>query len=63
MKKAVGRNKIKRRLRAIIAKHSAEIKKGYALVFVLVSPLGRATFQDIENNICRLLKEAKILKT
>ena len=62
-KKAVLRNKIKRRMRAVIAKHLSEIKEGYAAVFVLKSPPGHAAFKDIEDNICQLLKKAKILKT
>lgn len=47
---------------AIIAKHLPEIKDGYASVFVLKYPLGQATFKNIEDNICQLLKNAKILK-
>ncbi len=50
-------------MRAIIAKHLSEIKEGYAAVFALKSPLGQATFKNIEDNICQLLRKAKILKT
>ncbi|KKS72214.1 MAG: hypothetical protein UV43_C0020G0001 [Parcubacteria group bacterium GW2011_GWF2_42_7] len=50
-------------MRAVIAKHLSEIKEGYAAVFVLKSPPGHAAFKDIEDNICQLLKKAKILKT
>lgn len=61
LKKAVERNKVKRRGRAVISRNFSKLKKNQALVFVLKSYNDKISFADLEENICRLLREAKIL--
>ncbi len=61
IRKATERNKIKRRSRAIVEKNLPSLKKGHALVFVLKSYNNKTTFQELEENICQLLKKANIL--
>lgn len=59
-KKATERNKIKRRLRAIVYKNLSMIKEGYAvLVFFKKEALG-LDFQELEKEILSIFFRAKI---
>jgi ribonuclease P protein component len=58
-KKAVERNKIKRRLREIMKKELPKIKKPIDLI-VIVNPGAENDFQKLEEMINKLFKEAKI---
>ena len=60
-KKAVVRNKIKRRFRAIIRAKEKKLKKGLDVIFITLPGAEKKDFQEIENTIEKLLKRAKIL--
>lgn len=61
-KKAVERNRIKRRLRDIIRKNIDNIKAGFDIV-VIASPLSnKAKYQIIKDDLIDLLKKLKLLK-
>jgi len=59
-KKAVIRNKTKRRLREIIKMRLPEIKKGIDAVIVMM-PGAENEFQKLEDALDKLFKKAKIL--
>ena len=59
-KKAVERNKIKRRLREVVKKELPKIKKPVDLIIV-VNPGTENDFQKLEQTINKLFKEAEIL--
>ena len=61
-KKAVVRNKVKRRLRAIIRKNLPRIKKGLDIVLITRPGVENENFKSIEKNIDRIFTKAKILK-
>jgi ribonuclease P protein component len=56
--KAVDRNKIKRRCRAVLAKRVADVKKPVALVLYAKREAKDATFSEIERDISTLLVRA-----
>jgi len=60
-KKATVRNKIKRRIRAVISQKLQEIKKGRDFVFVAFPGLETDGFYEIEETVSRLLKKANLL--
>lgn len=59
-KKAVERNKIKRRLRELVRTKLAEIKKGIDMIIV-VMPGAENDFQKLEKTIDKLFKKASII--
>ncbi len=61
-KKAVVRNKVKRRLRAIIFKKLSKIKKGIDVVVITNIGIESQSFQEIEKNIDKILIRARCLK-
>ena len=61
-KKATIRNKIKRRIRAIVSKVLPKIKEGVDLVLVAVPGLENKDFWEIEETINKLFKKAKLSK-
>jgi len=62
-KKAVVRNKIKRRLRAIIRESLPKIKKGIDGVIIIVgSGIENNSFKEIKEKVGRLIKKAKLLE-
>jgi ribonuclease P protein component len=60
-KKAVVRNKIRRRMKALIAQELSRIIAGYDLIFFVRSGIIKEEFQKIENNINNILKKSGIL--
>lgn len=56
-KKATERNKIKRRLRAIIQKTTQEARQGRDMVFVVKKAAGAASFGEIEDATRGALKK------
>ena len=61
-KKAVVRNKIKRRIREVLRRHLPEIRKGYSVVIIAGPPIISKTFSEIEKEIIFLLKKTKLLQ-
>lgn len=61
-KKAVLRNKIKRRLRAIIREMLPEIKNGIDGILAVYSGLEKKSFSEIKEAIRTVFQKAKILK-
>lgn len=60
-KKAVDRNLVKRRLRAISAKHSKSIKSGFDVI-VIAAPLSKSkTYKELENEALSLLKRLRLI--
>ena len=60
-KKATVRNKIKRRIRAVISQRLQEIKTGKDFILVALPGLGTDGFCEIEETIKKLLKKANLL--
>lgn len=60
-KKATIRNKIKRRLRALLSFKLAKIKKGVDLVLVALPGFETKDFWEIEKIMNKLFKKAKLL--
>ena len=59
-KKAVLRNKIKRRLRELIKKRIKKLKKGTDCAFVALPGLEKKEFKDTEKILEKLLEKAKL---
>ncbi|XOB40192.1 MAG: ribonuclease P protein component [Candidatus Nealsonbacteria bacterium] len=60
-KKAVVRNKIKRRLREIVRLKMEEIKKGTEGVFITLPGIETRDFREIESIVEKLFKKAGVL--
>jgi len=60
-KKAVTRNKLKRQLRASFSRHIKEIKRGLNIVVVPAPEITKIGFQEISEEVERVLKKAHIL--
>lgn len=60
-KKAAVRNKIKRRIRAVISQRLQEIKKGKDFILVALPGLEIDGFCEIEETINKLLKKTNLL--
>lgn len=61
-KSAVVRNKIKRRIRAIIAKNESFLSVGYDLIVITLPAIKNAQYLDIEKSICQTWKRLKLIK-
>lgn len=61
-KKAVERNKIKRRARHIIRKMLAETEKGLGIIIFFKPGSKKMSFQELEEEIKKLFKKVKILQ-
>lgn len=61
-KKAVERNKLKRRLRHIVREFLPEIKEGVDGVFVALSSVKGKNFEEIKKEVEKILKKSKLLK-
>lgn len=59
-KKAVVRNKIKRRLRGLISLNLSQIKKGNDVVLVTRPGLEKKDFQEIKEMINKIFKKANL---
>lgn len=62
MKKAVERNKIRRRLREIIKKHFDFVQPGYDVIIMCRLNGKDADFSQLEESYVRLLKKSKVWK-
>jgi len=60
-KKAVVRNKIKRRLREIIKEEFFKIKPGINIVLVVKKDIEKKDFLEIKKTVIILLREAEVL--
>lgn len=60
-KKAVVRNKIKRRLREVIREELPRIKPGIDGVFIAKKNIEKKDFLEIKENVIQLLKKTEIL--
>ncbi len=60
--KAVIRNKVKRRLRAIVYKKIPLIKKGIDVVIITQPGIEKKSFQELEENVAKIFSKAKCLK-
>ena len=60
--KAVVRNKIRRRLKAIVTKHQQEICQKHTLIFVAKPSIVDTPFQDIESQVLLLLKKSNLFR-
>lgn len=56
--KAVVRNRVKRRLRAICAVRGREWRRGFDAIFVARSAAAEATFADLDAALCALMGRA-----
>ena len=61
-KKAVARNKIKRRLREMARALWPNVKAGYDLVFIAKLGIADKDFAEIKASVENLLKKARLLK-
>ncbi len=59
-KKAVLRNKIKRRMRSIIQKYILSIKKGFDIIIIALPGIENNNFEDIEKELLFVLKKSKL---
>jgi len=60
-KKAVLRNKIKRRLREIVKDSLSNLKPGYDIIFFTKKAIKEKDFLEIEKMVKQMLKQAKLL--
>jgi len=60
-KKAVLRNKVRRRLRNIVSKKLEKIQKGIDVVLVALSGSENKTFQELEQVLEEVFQKAKII--
>ena len=60
-KEAVVRNRVKRRLRAIVRKHLADIRGGFDVVIVTRKPSAAAASKKLEQIVGSLLAQANLL--
>ena len=61
-KKAVIRNKVKRRLREIVRRNLEKLKPGYDLIFFTKKGIEEKDFWQIKEVVKELLKKAKLFK-
>lgn len=62
-KKAVVRNKIKRRIKSIVLQKMREAKTGGDFVFVVLPGSENKTFREIKETVNRIFKRARILES
>jgi ribonuclease P protein component len=60
LKKAVERNKIKRRLRSILKNKIPETKKGYDVVFFAKKGIEKTEFKKLKETVEEFLKKAEL---
>jgi len=61
-KRAVVRNKIKRRIREILRRELKKIKKGQDIILFVFPELKNKEFLEIQEMVIKLLKKGKLLK-
>jgi ribonuclease P protein component len=62
LKKAVERNRLKRRLREILREKVEKIKDGVRVVFITLSGLEKKDFKELKEIFEKLLRKSKLLK-
>jgi ribonuclease P protein component len=60
-KKAVLRNRIKRRIRAVVSRKLPKIKKGTDFILVAIPGLEKKDFREIETALTNVLKKSKLI--
>lgn len=60
-KRAYRRNRIRRRVRAILAKHLSHISPGFDIAVIAKPEALKATFADLETSVLSALKKAGVL--
>ena len=61
-KKAVLRNKLKRRLRELVRGKIEKIKKGFDIILIAQSGLGNRDFWELEEIFTKIFRRAKLLE-
>jgi ribonuclease P protein component len=59
---AVARNRIKRRLRAIVCQQLDDLRPGYDIVVIARRPAAQADFQALNGAISKLLGRARLVR-
>lgn len=62
-KRAVVRNLIKRRLRAVLEKHLEDFRPGFDVIILVKEGVTKRAFVDLESELLGLLERAGIKKT
>ncbi|OGF51732.1 ribonuclease P protein component [Candidatus Giovannonibacteria bacterium RIFCSPLOWO2_02_FULL_43_11b] len=62
IKKAVCRNKIRRRAREILRKKTKDIKKGNDLTFIFKKGAEEQSYEALEREISAILEERRLIK-
>lgn len=60
-KKAVERNKVRRRIRAILQKYQPETKQGYDMIVLTSKEILSLSYSQMEKNVENLLMKAHLL--
>ena len=60
-KRAYRRNRIRRRIRAVLQDHLSHIEKGYDVALIAKPASLASTFEDIQTSVLNVLKKAEIL--
>ncbi|MCL4385436.1 MAG: ribonuclease P protein component [Cyanobacteria bacterium] len=58
--KAVERNRLRRRAHSVIERHLQEVKNGYFLVFFFKKEALKLNFEELEKEMLKSLKQAKV---
>lgn len=61
-KKAVARNKLRRRSYSIIRRYLPDLKEGGAIILVFKKGATELSYLELEKNILEIFKKAKLLK-
>ena len=61
-KKAVVRNKIKRQIKAVIARELEKLKSSYDIVILTQKAIVEANFKDIEAELIKIFTKLKLYK-
>jgi ribonuclease P protein component len=59
--KAVVRNRVKRRLRAVMRRRIAEMARGYDVIFIARPGAGEASYADLADAVLVLLRLARLI--
>ncbi len=59
-KTAVGRNKLKRRIRYVLSKNLAKMEKGFQIAIFLRINLNKTSYFDLERELLTLMTKAKL---
>jgi len=60
---AVTRNRVKRRLRAIVRSHIAEVARGYDVIFIARPGAGDAGYASLDSAALHLLQLARLISS